>query len=246
MTGREEIHLLSGSYALDAVTPEERAAFVAAMRESEELRGEVVGLTDTAVALGLAVPAQTPPPAMRAALLDAVRRTPQLPAEEEPEPKRIAAGAHVVPRRRRRLLRRPPVLLAVAAVAVLLFGGGVLVQRAMVQPDLQYSAIVASADGAPVVRDVRGGGEAVLYTSKSQGGSAIVVKGVEVPAGHVLQVWSMQGGRIESAGLYASGDHYRVIAHEPVAGERIAVTVEPAGGSKQPTTTPIVALPVSV
>ncbi|MFD1721374.1 anti-sigma factor domain-containing protein [Amnibacterium endophyticum] len=244
MNERQEIHLLSGAYALDAVTDEERAALLDAMRESEELRGEVVGLTDTAVALGLSVAPVAPRPALRAALLEAIEHTPQDAPVQEPEP-RLAAAPHVAPRRRRRLLRRPSVLLAAAAVAVLLFGGGVIVQRALVQPDLQYSAIVAGADGPPVVREVRGGGEATLYSSRDEGGSAIVVKGVDVPEGRVLQVWSVQGDRVVSAGLYETGDHYRVIEHVPVPGERIAVSVEPAGGSEQPTTRPIVALPVT-
>lgn len=249
MTARSETHLLSGAHVLHATTPEEDAAVESAMHESEELRNEIVGLADTAVALGLAVPAAAPPAALRASLLEAIERTPQLAAEDEPDPEteepHPAPVRHLVPRRRPRVLRRPRTLLAAAAVAVLLFGGGVLVQRALVGPELQYSAIVAAGDVQPAVVSVRGGGEATVYSSREEGGSAIVLKGVSVPAGRVLQVWRMQDGRVVSAGLYEAGAHYRVIDAPPAAGESIAVSVEPAGGSQQPTTRPIVQVPLS-
>jgi anti-sigma-K factor RskA len=246
MTNRDDAHLLSGAYALDAVTAEEALLVEAAMRESEDLHGEVVGLSDTAVALGMALPAQTPPPALRARLLDAIETTPQLAAEPETDPDADRApttmpvGDHVVRRRRRRL--RPMAWLAVGAAAVVLFGGGFFVQRTLLEPQSRYTAIVAAADVQNESHRVAGGGIATVSWSKSEHGTAVVLSGVSAPSGKVLQLWTMRGGTITSAGLYENGEKYALLAGTPSAGEFLAVSVEPEGGSAQPTTTPIVAV----
>jgi anti-sigma-K factor RskA len=250
MTKREDAHLLSGAYALNAVTPEEAELVESAMQESEELRSEIVGLSDTAVALGLGLRPVSPPTALRARLLDAIDSTPQLAAEpssvehkqEDAAPVvAMPVGAHAVaPRRRRR--RRPMALLALAAAAVVLFGGGFLVQRTLLEPQSEYSQINQAADSQSVMAKVRGGGVATVSWSKSEHRTAVTLNGVAIPSGKVLQLWTVRGGVATSAGLYEpmSGQRYTVISGTPNAGEALAVTVEPDGGSTQPTTQPIV------
>jgi anti-sigma-K factor RskA len=244
MTNRDDAHLLSGAYALDAVTAEEAALVEAAMRDSEDLHGEVVGLSDTAVALGMALPAETPPPGLRARLLEAIESTPQLAAEHEsepgPAPSAVPVGDHVVPRRRRRL--RPMTWLAVGAAAVVLFGGGFFVQRTLLEPQGQYTAIVAAPDVQHESRRVAGGGIATVSWSKSEHGTAVVLSGMRAPSGKVMQLWTMRGGTVTSAGLYENGEKYALLAGTPSPGEYLAVSIEPEGGSAQPTTTPIVAV----
>ena len=244
MTAKGETHLLSGAYALDALTPQEVQAVEAAMRDSEELRGEVVGLVDTAVALGLALPPVAPPAAMRASLLAAIEDVPQLPAEDVVEPEErpavqplLPVGEHRAPRRRRRLLRRPAVLLTAAGLAVLLFGGGVLVQRAMIEPQLEYSRIVAAADHRTSTATVIGGGRATVEWSRSEGATAVTITGVKVPSGQVLQLWTVGDGGPVSAGVYEpdADARYDLLHQVPAAGEQLAVSVEPAGGSERPT-----------
>ena len=248
MTDREQAHLLSGAYALDAVTPEEAELVESAMQESEELRSEIVGLSDTAVALGLGLPPVSPPPALRARLLDAIDSTPQKAqedtlADQGPSPAPMPAGDHVAPRRRRR--RRPMALLALAAAAVVLFGGGFLVQRTLLEPQSEYSAISTAADVQYATHRVSGGGTATVYWSKSEHRTAVVLNGVSAPEGKVLQLWSMRGKTVTSAGLYENGERYTLISGTPSAGEALAVSVEPDGGSPQPTTVPIVAVPLT-
>ncbi|GAA4750979.1 anti-sigma factor [Amnibacterium soli] len=253
MTKRDDAHLLSGAYALDAVTPEEAELVQSAMEHSEELRSEVVGLTDTAVALGLGLPPVAPRPQLRASILDAIQTLPQLPApaqeaeapHEEPAIVQTAmpAGAHVVPARRRRR-RRPMALLAAAATAVLLFGGGFLVQRTLLEPQSEYTAVVAAADVQSARATVPGGGVVKVSWSKSEHRTAVSVSGVKAPSGKVLQLWSVRGGTATSAGLYEDGDRFALITGTPSSGERLAVTVEPDGGSTQPTSEPIAAVPL--
>lgn len=251
MTQHDDAHLLSGAYALDAVTAEEAAAVEAAMHESEELRGEVVGLTDTAVVLGLSVPPAAPPAALRGRLLDAIETLPQEAVAEEPEEMPAVAppmpnGVHVAPRRPRRRHGRMAALLAVAAAAVLVFSGGFLLQRTLLEPQGEYSRITQAADVERVRADVSGGGTATVYWSRTEHRTAVVLNGVAPPSGRVLQLWSIRGDTVTSAGLYQpqGGDRYALLAGTPSSGEQLAVSVEPAGGSPQPTTKPIVVVPL--
>lgn len=257
MTNREDAHLLSGAYALGAVTEEEAALVEAAMQESEELRSEVVGLADTAVALGLGLTPVKPPPSLRARLLDAIDSAPQEapvavdatadPAAEvrlvdETGRDRVPSGTHVVPRRRRS--RRPMVLLALAAAAAVLFGGGFFVQGTLLAPQSEYTAITAASDVRNATARVEGGGTATVSWSESEHRTAVVLTGVSAPAGKVLQLWSVRDGTPTSAGLYdpRAGQRYAVISGTPNSGEYLAVTVEPEGGSTQPTSKTIVAV----
>jgi anti-sigma-K factor RskA len=255
MTKRDEAHLLSGVYALNAVTPEEAELVESAMAESEDLRGEIVGLSDTAVALGLGLQPVTPPPGLRARLLDAIELTPQLAAEtgsdpmtapEAASPSSMPVGDHTVPRRRRRR-RRPMALLALAAAAVVLFGGGFLVQRTLLEPQSEYIQIIQATDARSVTAKVHGGGIATVAWSRSEHRTAVTLNGVTTPSGKVLQLWTVHNGIATSAGLYQpmAGQRYSVISGTPNAGEAFAVTVEPDGGSAQPTTQPIVKVQLS-
>ncbi|WP_375389670.1 anti-sigma factor [uncultured Amnibacterium sp.] len=227
------------------------------MTESEDLHSEVVGLVDTAVTLGLGLPPVSPPPALRARLLDLIETTPQeqpddtesfspLPeAPEEYAPVVVAAmpaGQHHVPVRRARRRRRPLVLLASLVAAVAIFAGGSFVTRSLFETQTEYSRITLAADTQKADGVVAGGGTATVYWSKSEHRTAVVLNGVQTPGGKVLQLWSVRGGTITSAGLYEpeGGDHYMLLSGTPNSGETLAVSVEPDGGSSQPTTDPIV------
>ncbi|MGY3128658.1 anti-sigma-K factor RskA [Agrococcus sp. UYP33] len=73
---------LAAAYALDALSADERARFEALA--SPEAREEAAALADTATLL--AGDAVAPPPSLRASVLDAIGREPQLPAAEPAEP----------------------------------------------------------------------------------------------------------------------------------------------------------------
>jgi anti-sigma-K factor RskA len=250
MTERDDAHQLSGAYALHAVDDQEAALVEAAMEESEDFRSEVVGLSDTAVALGMALPVQTPPSALRSRLLDAIESTPQLSAEDErvtsamPVASAMPPGDHVVTKRRSRRRMRPMAWLAVGAAAVVLFGGGFFVQRTLLEPQREVAAVIAAPDSVKAVADITGGGKATVYWSKTEHRTAVMLTGVTPPSGKVLQLWSVHHGVAVSAGLYDSNDA-TLIAGTPSAGETLAVTVEPDGGSPKPTTQPIVKVPLS-
>jgi anti-sigma-K factor RskA len=70
-----------------------------------------------------------------------------------------------------------------------------------------------------------------------------------LPGTRVYQLWVMTAaGSARSAGLLAStssGSTTTLLAGGVLPGDRLGVTVEPAGGTAQPTTTPVVVMPVT-
>jgi hypothetical protein len=102
----------------------------------------------------------------------------------------------------------------------------------------------------------------LLSQSTSKGGVAVVVLDAAtrklvvatsglpaLPAGKVYQLWLIGPVKIVSAGLLPTanaGVTTPVIATGIVKGDKLGLTVEPAPGSKQPTTVPILALPLPV
>ena len=77
-----DIDDLSGAYALDALSDDERLAFedyLDASDEHDDIRTEVAGLNDTALLLAHAARPVTPSAGLRASVLDLIASTPQLP-----------------------------------------------------------------------------------------------------------------------------------------------------------------------
>jgi len=69
----------------------------------------------------------------------------------------------------------------------------------------------------------------------------------ESAGGRSLQVWLKEGETTTSLGVYdpRDGAGFSFLAVMPKPGQQIVITMEPAGGSAQPTTPPLVTLRVS-
>ncbi|MGY2893043.1 anti-sigma factor [Deinococcus sp. UYEF24] len=80
-------------------------------------------------------------------------------------------------------------------------------------------------------------GSAVARVVRLTDGHAYVQMQASVPAGRAYQAWKIEGGKPVSLGMFKGQDY---LAEVP-AGTVFAVTVEPEGGSPQPTTTPLFA-----
>lgn len=221
---------LTGAYALDALSPQERAAVEAAMAESESLRTEIVELTDTAVELGLAVPPVTPRPELRASVLAALDDVPQ----DAPARRRVRGAAETKAKLR---WGRVGVMLASAAAIAVLVVGGITVTH-FTNP---MTVLTSAQDLERVTEPVEGGGTATVMWSASLGQAAMVVEGIgPLPDHFVYQAWFM-GDEIRSAGVF-TGDAAMVLEGEMHAGDQIGISIEPEGGSAQPTTSPILAV----
>jgi anti-sigma-K factor RskA len=68
----------------------------------------------------------------------------------------------------------------------------------------------------------------------------------ELPDDQVYELWTIQDTP-QPAGTFTASDPTSVIAlpAAAVSADQIAVTVEPAGGSDQPTSDPVMALPLT-
>lgn len=241
-----DLGIQSGSYALGALSAEERAAFEAHLATSEEARAETTGLSDTAVLLGLGVPPVTPPPSLKASIMAQLDATPQLPAQ---------AAAPGLPgraelRARARWTQRPLIALASAAAVIgLLAGGGIvatsLVQQGQYQQQAAAIAEITSASDAQRRTVELPDGSATLVWSGELASSALIVDGLEPLPGHqVYELWYIGADGARPAGTFSADGSptSRVLEGDMRDGDVIGVTVEPRGGSEQPTSDPVLVI----
>ena len=231
-----ELHLLTGAYALDALDDVERAGFERHLRDCPTCAIEVIEFRESAASLAdrVAMPA---PIYLRAAVLAEIGRTRQV----------SPGGRVMLPRFS---LRRS---LAVAAAAVVIAGsaglGGIAYQshRSAQTANAQASAIaqvMTDPGRSEVVGEATGGGRAAVVAAR---GSAVFAanKLPALPKGKQYQLWRIRGKEISSEGLLklSSGTGQALVSGISL-NDFVAVSVEPVGGSKQPTTTPILSLQV--
>ncbi|MFD6700206.1 MULTISPECIES: anti-sigma factor domain-containing protein [unclassified Microbacterium] len=160
-----------------------------------------------------------------------------------------AAGGEGASRRPRRLL------FALAACLVLIVGLGV--GAAVVIPQLLRPAAVVALDRIESEPDAAqktvalpSGGHATAHWSASIGTAVLVSDGLEPLDGNqTYELWFVRGDAPVSAGVFAAeqGTTTAQLRGSMHAGDAIAVTVEPAGGSPtgKPTSQPIVVIPTS-
>jgi hypothetical protein len=249
---RHDLHSLSGAYALDALdNPAERERFARHLSNCPACEGEVRGLREVATALAFAATAEAPAE-MRDRVLAAAARTRQLPPEVR------SHRAHGRPRRARRPVPWVPWLsgaVALASIAVAVFFG---LSQSHTQDELnqaraqnQALSVVLSAPKVQVLSQVSvKGGTAIVVLAAERHELAVVTTGLPaLPAGKVYQLWLIGKTKITSAGLLPqakSGQTPAVLATGAVKGDALGLTIEPAPGSAQPTTKPIVDLPLPV
>lgn len=242
----ENVHALTGVYALDALDGLERDRFEHHLTRCPSCEREVRGLQETATRFAVAVTAR-PPAELRQRVLTLAARTRQLSPAQHTHIRPAEPG--VVWLRRLAI----PVAAACLVVAVVL---GVLLGLARSELDAARSeqrqvAAVLDAPGARIVsaRTTLGGSATVVVASRlhevvftSQGMPA-------QPGSKVYQLWLMRAdGSSTSVALLSlapDGGTVPVLASGLRPGDRIGVTVEPAGGTTRPTTTPVVVISVS-
>ncbi|RYJ05502.1 MAG: hypothetical protein EON52_11235 [Actinomycetales bacterium] len=225
-----DLHGLLAPYALDALDADERSGFESHLDQCETCQAELPGLVETLSRVGESESA-TPPPALRSSVLAAVSTMPQ----QRPV---VSLDS------RRRLRRTLPQLVAAAAVVAAMVGGGFAAIEHDNVSDMRadqerVTAIISAADATTTSGNVSTGGTLRVISSKSH--SAAVVSGSslkELPGDKVYQLWTMHHGIPKDAGLLGTKDG---MVYVPKLGDAVAVavTVEPQGGSKEPTGEPV-------
>ncbi|MGW1512130.1 anti-sigma factor [Streptomyces sp. NPDC002394] len=240
-----DLHALTAAYALHALDAVERDEFVAHLAHCEDCRREVSGFEATAARLAGAV-GRTPPEALKRRTLAAVEGVRQLPprvAAVGP-----AAGLAQVVRR-----RAVPLALAASLVAAVSFAGLAAWQhqeneaaRQQARQAEERLEAVSGVLAAPDARTVHGrtanGAVATVVSSDRQNRAVFTATGLPVPAeGHTYQLWLDHKGTMRPAGLIHA-DGTVLLDGDPADATGVGLTLEPAGGSRQPTTQPLLLL----
>ncbi|MEU5533834.1 anti-sigma factor [Streptomyces sp. NPDC020362] len=253
LLGRKDLHSLAAPYALDALEPGERRRFEKHLDGCDRCAAEVRALSEDAVRLAWSTAAPAPP-ALRERVLAAVRTTPQ---EQAPAPARERArqlpphvwGAQPPPRTRTRPLFVPFATATAAAALVVASLFAVQANRTRDQLDAERAQAreIAHVLAAPDARaaggkDARGRSIGVI-ASASEGQAVVTLSGYGAPSGNrVHQLWVMRPHvQPRSLGLF-EGDAPLVAKGLDTSSASLAVTVEPEGGSAQPTGQPLVQL----
>ncbi|MGH3121174.1 MAG: anti-sigma factor domain-containing protein, partial [Streptosporangiaceae bacterium] len=102
--------------------------------------------------------------------------------------------------------------------------------------------VVTAPDAHVETARTSAGGYVTVVTSTALREAVVSASGMaSLPSSRVYQVWVMSPSGARSAGLMHGSS---LLASAVRPGDRIGITVEPAGGTARPTTTPVAVLPV--
>jgi len=231
-----DVHALSGAYAVDALDDIERARFEEHLRGCPDCRTEVDTLRETAAAL--AVEPVQPSPRLRADVLAGIESIRPLPplteqAERAPAPDKSP--------------RRPwfsgtgPLLVAAALVLVALVTTVWLRPWAGDRPPdrLDPAERVLAADDAQNFSDrLPDGTEVTVVVSRSEGRAVLLAEDLApAPVGKDYEMWlETPEGTLVPAGLVPDqGGDVVLLDGDPSEATGFGISVEPDGGSRQPT-----------
>lgn len=287
----QEFAELSAGYALDALSPEDRRAFQAALAEHPEWVRLVDADVETAGALAESVPDAAPPLTLRSTLLSRVATMPQLPemdaaaaavAEPVASVPPLAAVPPVPPLpgdepagdtptddapfvepapttttiqaiSRRNWTRGLLTLAASLVILVVLGFGAVTINQYVNRPPevVALAEIEAAPDAQAATVELTDGGTATAHWAESVGKVVLVSNGLpEISEDESFELWFVrEDGTPVAAGVFepAEGPSTVVLDGQMQAGDTIAVTVEPQGGSPsgEPSSEPIVTIPTA-
>jgi anti-sigma-K factor RskA len=254
--GRQpEPHTLAGAYAMDALDGQDRARFERHVERCEECTREVAGLHEATARLAGAA-AVRPPDALKELLLAETARTRQLPPATHgapPATERRAPAAPGRPARLRGWLRAPRLAVVLAGVAVLaavaVWAGGAVVRSSPPAPPAvshDVAAVLTAPDLAVLSGRVRTGGTATVMMSHRDRMLVFAAAGLRpLPGSQCYELWLMGPGADRPAGLLPMPKHGMtgpVVAAGLQNGDRLGLTVEPAHGSRRPTSPMILVL----
>ena len=253
-----EIHGAVGSYVVNALDGDEREEFEAHLAVCPTCTREVQEFCETAAELSLLASATPPPAALRSSILSAISEVRPLPPELlPPESSAEIAPAQPSPppaerdpaerpidelalRRQQRRTRILSVLVAAVVAAALALGGVVygLVQarQSQVAQQAAETELLTAPDVKTYTATMKDGGQVSFVVSRSLNRAMFVGKGLPaVGADRTYQLWTLEGQRPIPDNTVPGGGDRKEFFRETLGGVTgLAVSVEAAGGAKQP------------
>jgi anti-sigma-K factor RskA len=157
------------------------------------------------------------------------------------EPPVVVTGAHAPGGRS----RFRPRLLVAAAAALIALGGAVTIAQPWEDESSQTQLtaaerVAAAEDAETFTKTLDNGAEATLVRSRSLNEAVLVTNDMpDAPDGSVYELWLVHDDQMVPAGLMSGGDHEIVLEGDPATANGFGITVEPDGGSDQPTSEPV-------
>ncbi|MEU4820310.1 anti-sigma factor [Actinomadura sp. NPDC023710] len=230
-----DTHRLAGAYALDALTDTERRRFERHLPGCAACADEVAGFRETAIRLALAAE-RRPPDELRGRVMAEIARTRQSPpplARRLPSPR---AGGLTW-------------LAAAACLVLALIGGGAAwhyhqsAERTQAL-NRQVSMVMAAPDAHTSTTRAQGAATVTVVSSRLLGKAVVTTSGLpHLPSAKTYQMWWLGPTGPRSAGTPdLSGKPRPLVTAGMGAAQHFGVTIEPKGGSRQPTSTPILTL----
>jgi anti-sigma-K factor RskA len=239
-----ELRELIPAYVLGAVGAEEEARIREHLSTCEECRAEADGYAEVAAALPLAVEPEPLPEGFTERLM-ARLAMPEAPAPPTSQtPGRRAAAPPAAPTRG---LKRPRarsrlghgLAYAALAIAIAVLAVNLWTLRREAQQDHRLLQAIVRYEGMWL----RGKDDAAGRIVATKEGGLFVASGLpEAPPGRTYQLWLIYAAGPESGGTFEPSDGVAVVTTDKSLEhvQVVAVTLERAGGSAQPTTNPII------
>lgn len=228
-----DIHALSGAYAVNAVDEFERAQFERHLADCADCRSEVDSLRETAALLS-ETSASTPPDSLRASVLAGIQTV-------RPLPPVVVSAAE----RGRATRRRFPALVAAAAALIVVGGVGATVLNPWADDrsdQLQAQQRVQDApDARTFTHEMAGGGQVTIVRSEKLNQAVVTTAGLEpLDEDQTYELWLIHDGVMVPAGITDGDVSNLLLEGDPRTASGAGITIEPEGGSEEPSLPPVV------
>ena len=220
-----ELKELVAAYALGALPPVDEAAIRSHILTCDECLAQADSYAAVASSLLLTVEPEAPPPGFADRIMARV-------ADDAP--------ARAAPERRRRW--SPRLVLSYAALVLVAAVLGIALVDTRGELESQEKTLAALLRGNGVELAGREGAAGRVVPTPE--GLMLVVAGLpRAPSDRTYQLWVIRDGRPSSAGTFDASEDVTVVEskHKMRGRDVAAVTLEPKGGSRRPTTRPLMA-----
>jgi anti-sigma-K factor RskA len=213
------------AYVLGSLDPAESEEMERHLETCADCRERLLWLRPAAELLPESVENRVPSPQLRERLMAEVRADAARRREVTPEGRRRPRG----------WLSRPAI--AIATVAVLAAGVA------------GYEVGTGGGGGTTTITGPQAKSGALASLERNGDSGTLQVSGLsQLPASEVYQAWVQRGGGMEPSSLFAArmdGTATAAIPSHLDGAKAVAVTVEPRGGSRRPTSAPLVRVPLA-